>query len=82
MLALNTLDEAEAFVSNQQSLGNDVAWDGWEIVFFTPAAKAFYSTQGAFKGGSWGFENRCSVSEKGAWVVDARNVRSPRDSRS
>lgn len=82
MLTLDTLDEAEAFVSNQQSLGNEISWDGWDIVFFTPSPKAFYSTKGAFKAGTWGFENRSPVNEKGAWEIDGRNVRNSGNIRS
>lgn len=75
MLNLKSLHEAEKFVTRQKSLGNDVRWDGWDIVFHRPAEKALYSKDGAFRGGQWGFENRAPLGDSGTWEVDYRNVK-------
>lgn len=72
---INTLPEAEAFVAAQQSLGNDVRWDNYDILFFRPAPQGVYSTEGAFRNGEWGFENRSNLTEDGTWQIDGRNVR-------
>lgn len=67
--------KAEKFVIEQKDLGNDVRWDGWTMVFFRPSPAAVYSTDGAFRGGEWGFDNRIEVNQKGLWEIDFRNVR-------
>ena len=82
MLVLKTLNEAEKFVTRQKSLGNDVRWDGWDIVFHRPAEQGVYSKDGAFRDGQWGFENRASLSNDGTWEVDYRNVRRAKRTRS
>lgn len=81
MLTLG-IKRAENFVRQQQALGNDVRWDGWDIVFFRTAEKGLYSKSGAFRNGQWGYENRVTVNESGIWEVDWRNVRRSRSSRS
>lgn len=77
MLTINSLEEAEKFVSRQQGLGNDVRWDGWDIVFFRPVPQAVYSTEpeAVIRGGSYGFDNRSVVTDEGTWNIDFRNVR-------
>jgi hypothetical protein len=75
MLSLAGIKKAEQFVSKQQALGNDVRWDGWDIVFFREAPQAVYSKDGVFRNGTYGFDNRAIVSEKGVWEIDYRNVR-------
>lgn len=82
MLTLKTLREAEKFVARQSGLGNDVRWDGWDIVFHRPAEQGVYSKDGAFRNGVWGFENRVPVSEQGTWEVDYRNVRRSKRTRN
>lgn len=74
MLTLDGLKDAEKFVRKQQGLGNDVRWDNYDIVFFRTAPQGTFSRDGAFRKGSWGFENRSPVSEKGTWGIDYRNV--------
>jgi hypothetical protein len=74
MLTLKTLDKAERFVTRQKDNGNDVRWAGWDLVFFAPNDQAFYSRNGAFRNGSWGYENRVTVNTKGEWEVDRRDV--------
>lgn len=81
MLTLSTPAEAEKFVKRQQNLGNDVRWDGWDIVFHRPAPQGIYSKAGAFRNGEWGFENRSLVTEEGVWQIDWRDVRKPRSNR-
>lgn len=74
MLTLKSLDKAEQFVADQAEKGGDVRWDGWDIVFHRPADTAFFSRNGAFRNGAWGFENRAAVTTKGEWKVDRRDV--------
>lgn len=75
MLTLKGLNDASNFVDRQQRLGNDVRWDGWDIVFHRPDPRGVTSKDGAFRHGQWGFENRVPVSDDGTWEVDYRNVR-------
>lgn len=76
MLTLNSLREADRFVTRQQRLGNDVRWDGWTMVFFRPDPRGVYSVEdGAFRDGAYGFENRVPVADDGTWEIDYRNVR-------
>jgi len=82
MLTLG-IKKSDKFVKQQQALGNDVRWDGYDMVFFRPAEQGVYSKDGAFRNGQWGFENRVSVNDKGVWEVDFRNVkRAPRNARN
>lgn len=85
MLTLNSLSRAERFVTEQQKSGNDVRWDGWDIVFFRgdpenpqKTAHGYISEDGAFRNGVWGFENRVPVSDSGVWEIDYRNVKRTR----
>lgn len=74
MLTLG-IKKVEKFVRQQQELGNDVRWDGYDMVFFRKAPHGYFSKDGAFRDGEWGFENRVRVSDAGVWEVDFRNVR-------
>lgn len=82
MLTLAGIKRAEKFVEKQKALGNDVRWDGWDMVFFREAPQAVYSKAGVFRNGTYGFDNRVTVSEKGTWEVDYRNVRRAKRSRN
>lgn len=73
---------AHRLVREQKAAGNDVRWDGWDIVFFRPADYAIHSTDGAFRNGQWGFDNRVVVNSEGIWSVDPRNVRRVRRPRT
>lgn len=77
MLIIKTLPEAEKFVTRQQRLGNDVRWDGWDMVFFREAEAAVYSTEpeAVIRDGKAGFDNRSPVTDAGTWEIDYRNVR-------
>lgn len=74
MLTLKSIDKAESFVAKQQAAGNNVRWEGWDLVFFTPDDQAYYSRNGAFRDGSWGFLNRSAVTTKGEWKIDRRDT--------
>ena len=74
MLTLKSLEKAERFVRTQQEKGSDVRWDGWTMVFFQPNDGAYFSRNGAYRHGTWGFENRVAVNTKGEWEVDRRDV--------
>ena len=69
------IKRVEKFVQQQQALGNDVRWDGYDLVFFRKADSGIFSKAGAFRNGVWGFENRVQVNGKGEWEIDYRNVR-------
>lgn len=73
MLTLG-IRKVEKFVKQQCELGNDVRWDGWDMVFFRPSPKAIFSRHGVFRNGEWGYDNRVSPNEKGVWEVEYRNV--------
>lgn len=82
MLTLAGIKRAEKFVDQQKARGNDVRWDGWDIVFFREAPQAVYSKDGVFRNGTYGFDNRVVVTERGTWEVDYRNVRRASRSRN
>lgn len=73
---------AHRVVREQRAAGNDVRWDGWDMVFFRPAEHAIHSKQGAFRNGVWGFDNRVTVNTDGIWSIDERNIRRVRRARS
>lgn len=77
MLIIKTLSEAERFVTRQQRLGNNVRWEGWDLVFFREAPQAVYSLDGVVNrpSGQYGFDNRSEVRDDGTWEIDYRNVR-------
>jgi hypothetical protein len=77
--------KAHKFVTEQQKLGNNVEWRGWDMVFFTPKPSALYSVddQGRPNGvwnrsaGCYGFETIVSPDDKGLWRIDYRNIVRP-----
>lgn len=69
---------AHRFVREQRRSGNDVRWEGWDMVFWKPTRHGFTSTNGAFKNGRWGVESRISVNGDGVWMVPKKNVKSTR----
>lgn len=73
-LTLN-YDQAHDFVEDQQNLGNDVRWDGWDIVFFKPSAKAVTAKEGVCRNGQWGFEKYVSVNSNGVWSIPSNYER-------
>lgn len=74
-MLIKSVKQAEKFINNQRNLGNDVRWDNYDIVFFRTSEKGITSKDGAFRNGTWGFENRFAVDESGEWNIDGRNVR-------
>lgn len=69
------IKKADKFVKQQQALGNDVFWDGWDMVFFRPDNRGMFNKAGAFRNGVWGFKNTVPVNENGKWEIDYRNVK-------
>lgn len=65
---------ADEFVTRQQEAGNDVRWDGWTMVFFSPHRKARRSPRGHFRNGEYGFEYRVSPNQYGKWKVKEEYV--------
>jgi hypothetical protein len=76
------IKSAHRMVNQQRAIGNDVRWEGWDIIFFRPAEHAIHSIAGAFRNGVWGFDNRVVVNSEGVWQVDPRNVRRVRRARN
>jgi hypothetical protein len=75
MLTLG-IRKIEAFVKNQQELGNNVRWNGWTLEFFRAAEQAIYNARdGVFRDGQWGYLNKVEVNSKGLWEIDFRNVK-------
>jgi hypothetical protein len=66
---------AHRLVREQRAAGNDVEWQGWDIVFYRPADHAMHSVDGSFRDGKWAFANRVVVNSEGIWEVDPRNVK-------
>ncbi len=81
-LDISGLKAAHEFVRKQRAAGNDVRWEGWDMVFFRPADQAIHSKDGAFRNGVWGFDNRVVVNSEGIWSIDPRNVKRVRRSRT
>jgi hypothetical protein len=67
----------DQFVETQKSLGNDVRWEGWDLVFFRKSKNdsGWSKRDGAYRNGNWGFPNRIAVGADGKWRVPNRNVR-------
>lgn len=75
---------AHKLVRDQRAIGNDVEWDGWDIVFYRYADHAMTSTDGVWRKdkSQWAFANRVKVNSEGTWEIDPRNVRRIRRSGS
>lgn len=71
---------AHRMVRQQRAAGNDVEWQGWDIVFYRPADNAMYSPDGVWREGEYAFANRVVVDEHGIWKVDRRNIKRPKRS--
>lgn len=71
------IDSVDAFVAEQKARGNDVRWDGWDLVFFRKNRdnRGFTSKYGAYRHNNWGFETRVEVNSYGKWKVPARSVK-------
>ena len=73
---------AHRMVRKQQALGNDVVWDGYDMVFYRPADHAMYSKEGVWRNGQFAFANRVQVNSEGIWQVDGRNLKRAGSSRN
>jgi hypothetical protein len=82
MLTLRTPEFAEKFVAEQQKVGNDVEWDGWDIVFYRPDPASVYTKDGVWRNGGWAFKNVSPLNDDGRWTIDPRNVRRTRRPRN
>jgi len=72
---------AHRMVRQQRAAGNDVEWQGWDIVFYRPAENARTSKDGAWRNGEYAFANRVTVDESGLWKIDRRNIKRPKRTR-
>jgi hypothetical protein len=61
-------------VNQQRAMGNDVVWDGWDVVFHRAADHAMHSISGVWRDGKWNFANRVQVDSDGIWNIDPRNI--------
>lgn len=73
------IKSAHRMVNQQRALGNDVRWEGWDIVFRRVPngnqGDPMLSTDGVYHEGNWCFQNRFSVNSEGKWEIDSRNLR-------
>jgi hypothetical protein len=71
---------AHKFVKEQRRIGNNVRWDGWDMVFWKPTRHGFTNVNGSFdkKKERWGVESRIVVDTNGMWRVPNKNVKSSR----
>ena len=65
-------EDAHTFVEKS---GNNVYWDGWEIVIFHPTRGAYMRRNGAYRNGKWGISNRIACNNKGLWRVPVKDER-------
>ena len=47
---------------------NNLEWDGWDVVKYTPSHSAQFSVDGCFKNGKWFYKKVFTVTENG-WLV-------------
>lgn len=74
--------QAHKFVRDQRRRGNDVRWEGWDILFWKPNPYGFKQQTGEFRNGRWGVGTRVTVDNDGKWRVSLSNVKSFRGTRS
>lgn len=74
VLDYNSVDE---FVTTQKEKGNDVRWEGWDLVFFRKSRNhsGWSKREGAYRNDNWGFQTRVTVGNDGKWRVPNRNVK-------
>lgn len=70
-------NSVEQFVTTQSKLGNDVRWEGWDLVFFRKSKNqsGWSKRDGAYRNDNWGFQSRIAVGTDGKWRVPSRNVK-------
>lgn len=80
---------AHKFVDEQFAVGNDVRWEGWDIVFFSQTPWGFSNPDGAFRRDRvdfrnkplkecWGMELRITPSDTGTWTIPANKIKAVR----
>lgn len=65
-------DNADAFVSDLQSLGINVEWEGWQMRFLNRSLRAQRDPQGIRQRGEWGFPTTVGPNSDGLWLVHER----------
>jgi hypothetical protein len=65
-------EDAHIFVKNNER--NGFRWEGWTIVKWSPGNNGYMQTNGAFRNGRWGYENRYEVTKRGTWRVPAKHA--------
>lgn len=58
---INNLNKMEKIVS----ISNDLEWDGWNVVRYTPSHSAMFSLDGAYKNGKWFKKKVFPITENG-----------------
>lgn len=48
--------------------GKSARWEGWAIKVFTPNPRAYYSPDGVFRDGQYGYERTIQPNSKGFWI--------------
>ena len=69
-MKINSLEEAEAIVENNDSLG----WIGWDIVHYKQSPTAWMKPDGVFKNGVWYLQKQYTLSENG-WELPKKLAR-------
>jgi hypothetical protein len=66
-------------IGNYLSKNPNAYWEGWDLVIFTPDAKAWSNVRGVFDRANqaWGFVQRIKPNKHGKWIIPdkARNGR-------
>jgi hypothetical protein len=70
MMKINSLEEAETIVENNDSL----SWIGWDIVQLSKSPTAWMKPQGVFKNGEWYIQKNYNLSKNG-WELPDKFVR-------
>lgn len=70
MMKINSLEEAETIVGNNNSLH----WDGWDIIHSKKSPTAWMKPEGSYRDGDWFITKRFSLSESG-WEIPDKFMR-------
>lgn len=63
------IDAAHAYVDRMQRYGKSVSWNGWTIESFRKNPRGYFSKDGVFRDGAWGFVTSISPDNNGKWSV-------------
>lgn len=66
-------EEVHDYVNKMQKNGKNIRWNGWNIELFYPNPRGYFSKQGVFRDGRWGFLKTYSPNSSGEWSIDEHN---------